>query len=233
MSGCHSILCAIIISILCPIIGCRVIITSSARCELPPDLTATSFTAHLSRLSTEVTQSLPPGVWMVDSYTDILHNFNALLQFNLANLPEDILSQCHSLDMGHFLFVLVTIHTAVALGPVVGDELTPVHYTNLLACINRLVSMATARLDRVTLIQSLSFQVTNVYGGCVSREKLDNILTGSLSVETCLPDATIRPHPGVEIRIPESAAFGISLKSLLDHVRQQSTKTDTEHFLNR
>lgn len=157
---------------------------------------------------------------MVDSYQNQPSAFGGLLLLNLAYLPKSVLSNAAQLtDKNHWavLFCLVVIHTAIALEERGGNELIPVHYSNLLVCIDRLVSVAAGRFQMATLLQSLSTLVVDTYSGCVAQEKLQAVVEKLLSSECCSPGASLRPHPGVEVSVPGSA---VSPKMFAEHVRK-------------
>lgn len=202
-------------------IGCCVIFTvggSGGANHLTTEFVAACRTAHLSRLATEKTLSLPLKVWMVDyvASPSSSSSFLSLLQFNLAHLPERLLQQCQSLPSHIYpiLFNLVVIHTAVALLSAVGCELAPVHYSNLLACATRLLSMHKGHVDGSVLLHSLQGLVNHVYSGCVPREKLEGVIRTSLSVDACSASGgIIQPLPGVQVKVPTS-----NPTEFLDHV---------------
>lgn len=181
------------------------ICTAAFRSSLAAEFIGTCHTAHLSRLATAATQTLPREVWMVDSYSDNPSSFCNLLWFNLANLPKSLLSKAEKLtaNLQPVLFNLAVVHTAVALLPVCGDTLVASHYTNLLTGAERLISRG--HLEPPTVLRSLSTLVVDLYSGCAPKECLQALVEEVLTIESCSPNARIRPHPGVEIAVPASA----------------------------
>lgn len=160
---------------------------------------------------------------MVDSYSNNPSSFKDLLCYNLASLPEHVLSKTSenlARKLQPVLFNLAVLHTAVALLPPRADDLTPLHYSNLLTGIDRLLSRTGE--DLVVTLHSLSTLMVDMYSGCAPRERLQSLAEEVLSVESCSPNACIRPHAGVEVTTPTSAA------SLVEHV-QKTAKCDQEN----
>ena len=206
------------------LIGCHVILTvcgSNTSSHLTAEFVEACQTAHLSRLATEKTQGLPLAVWTMDSTTSHSSSaFLSLLQFHLAHLPATMLLQCQSLpsDLQPVVFNLVVIHTAVTMLPKAGGRFVPVHYSILLACITRLVSMHEGRVDQLVILHSLGAFIKHVYCACISSNQFDAIVTASLHTDTCSASGgMLRPLPGVEIVTPTSDPIGY-----LDHTLKLS-----------
>ena len=186
--------------------GCRVICTASLRSSLSAEFVGTCHTAHLSRLATAATQTLPREAWMVDRYSESQPpSFCNLLWFNLANLPRSLLSKAERLTatLQPVLFSLAVVHTAVSMFPIRGNTLVASHYKNLLTSAGRLLSRG--HLELPTVLRSLSVLVVDLYSGCAPKERLQALVEEVLTVESCSPGARVRPHPGVEITVPTSA----------------------------
>lgn len=187
-------------------IGCRVICTAAFRSSLAAEFIGACHTAHLSRLATAATHTLPREVWTVDSYTDNPPSFCNLLRFNLASLPTRLLSRASetlAASLQPVLFSLAVVHTTVAMFPARGDTLVASHYTSLLTGAERLMSRG--HLELPTVLRCLSTLALDLYSGCAPRECLRALVEEVLTVESCSPGARIRPHPGVEVTVPASA----------------------------
>lgn len=126
-----------------------------------------------------------------------------------------------------------------------GDELAPVHYSNFLTAVDRLLSHASetdlhsssthilGAVETPTLSQStlhlLSTLVVDLYSGCAPKLKLLSLVEEILSVEHCSPNVCIKPHPGVELTTPTST---ISQSRFVQHV-EQTAKTNQENWSQR
>ena len=187
-----------------------VISTCNIHSAMPDDFIAACHTAHLSRLATSPTQPLSKHIWMVDSYPDVPSSFSGLLQLNLVSLPKSLLSKADHFTAKQFsiLFSLVVIHTTVALQPKRGNELAPVHYSNLTTSINRLVSMGDKELDISTILHFLIELVGDLYSSCLQKEKMQNLAKEALTVDHSTPGAEYSPIPGVELTVPTINSTG-------------------------
>ena len=230
--------------VFCPT-DCRVIFTASSHSILPDDLLTSCHMAHLSRLATSSTHSLPKQAWMVDSYADNPSSFKHLLCYNLAILPKHLLSEAERLPniLQPVLFNLAVLHTAVALLPSRGDDLAPVHYSYFLTAVYKLLSTAehtlhcTSSTEKVgaeerteavsqSTLHYLSTLVLDVYSGCAPRDKLLAVMQEILSVKSCSLNAHIRPHPDVELITPASA---ISNDRFTKHIESTSVGNTSKH----
>ena len=206
------------------------ICTASIQSTLPSNFVTACITAHLSRLATRTTCKLPLEVWMVDNYSNEPSSFNHLLQFNLANLPENVLSKVQSLSksLHSVFFNLVVTHTTVALQLSTGNKLVSIHFTNLLSCIAKLISLADCNLNKSIILQSLAILVMDIYSGCISQEKLCCIVKETLSMDACSPEVSIEPYPGVVVTVPASQ---MPPDKFVEHIRGlEDTKRDNAFY---
>ncbi len=207
---------------------CTVICTCSVRSTLPDDFVAASRTAHLSRIATAATSHLPKQTWMVDSYCDKPSSFGGLLQLNLAHLPKSLISRTDHLTGKQFpvLFNLVVIHSLVAFQPKRGNELAPVHYSNLITSIGRLVSVVAKKLDIPIILHFLLELVRDLYSNCIEKEQMQSLAEGTLTVDHCAPGTNFSPLPGVELAVPTTT----SLEKFAEHV-ERTIKTASEKHM--
>ena len=209
-----------------PHADCKVVCTCNMRCTLPADFIGACRTGDLSRLTTPTTHALPRHIWMVDTYDHRDHTSLAgLLQLNLGSLPDklvqDILSSREQTYRAA-LFNLAVVHTSASFERVRGNELAPVHYSNLLTTVSRLGSLSSRGLEVTTVLHSLTLLVADLYSGCLTEEKCQAMAEGLLSIEVCSPGADIVPRLGTQLTVPPAAAG--SLRELVEHV--QSTAVD-------
>jgi hypothetical protein len=171
---------------------------------------------------------------MVDSYPDNPSSFTHLLRYNLAYLPDKQLSKAGDLpgEIQPLLFNLAVFHTSVAMLPARADDLAPVHYSNFLTAVDRVLSgvyhhpssteSTSSILELIhhhtsstkspppassmlqSMLQSLSMLVLDMYSSCAPKDKLLPLVHEILTLENCSPNAHIRPHPDVELTTPTS-----------------------------
>ena len=179
--------------------------TCALSSTLPNDFIAASHTAHLSRLATSTTQHLPRQIWMAHSRASSL--FGGLLQLNLTCLPDSLLSKANGFtgDQCSILFNLVVIHTLVSLHQKMGNDLAPVHYSNLIASTSRLVSMIANKLDISTILHFLLELVVNLYSSCLQKERVLSLAEQTLTLGHCTPDTEFEAVPGVKVTVPTTA----------------------------
>lgn len=185
-----------------------VIATCSLRSTLPDDFISACHTAHLSRLATTASQTLSKQIWMVDSYPNMPSAFSGLLQLNLACIPRSLLSKAKQFSEKQFsmLFNLSVIHTSVSFQLKKGNELAPVHYSNLVTSIDRLVSMVGKSLEVSLMFHFLIELVVDLYSSCLQKEIVEDLAQKSLLMEHCIPRAEYSPVAGVKMTVPATSS---------------------------
>ena len=190
--------------------GCCVVLTTPMSLSCPSsqqsvsnELVSACRTAHLSRMATSRTHQLPLQVWSVDTTCDAQkqHSFWALLVFNLANFPESLMQQCNSLKnaLDKVVYRLFVVHTAASMIHVSGGELIPVHLSNLVACVTRLLSMDEGHIQEPVLLDSLVEFMRHIYSGCVTGDELEGVIQASIYAEPS--EGHIQPLSGVQIKV--------------------------------
>lgn len=164
---------------------------------------------------------------MLDAYdTSNPTPFTGLLQLNLSSLPENltrnVLNSSHRTHKSA-LFNLTVMHTLAILELKKGNELAPVHYSNLLTSVGHLASLISRDLGVSVMLASLSWLVTDLYSGCLVKERCQALSEGLLSVEVCSPGADLQPMCGVELTVPSSSVSTVG--EIMEHVRRTASET--------
>ena len=189
--------------------GCLVMLTTSvaAAHHLPVDLLRACSVVLLSNVVFSPTHSLPRFIW-----TRKKPQFHNVLQFLLASIPDAIMSQCNTLqqEFRPVLFGLTLLHAAAATGEdrqPVGWYLAP-QFCILLASIQYLLLETKKSSGTDMTVCSLQAYVREVYSGCITGERLSQL------INTCLNN----PPAGTSITLSEGVQVAVPLSSV--HPRQ-------------
>ncbi len=106
-----------------------------------------------------------------------------------------------------------------------GGEIVPVHFSNIVALMDRLLSMVESGVEEAVILGSIVEFMRHIYSGCVSEHVLNNVIEKTIRAQSL--EGTTQPLSGIQIEVLDR---NIEATKFLENTVAKYRKDDFEKY---